>query len=138
MTDLMAKNNAMRQIMHKEYPNDFLTVFDLLDYNIGKAILVNGTWYKVVRQKKKMGARSVVAQSMFQMKPAVEYHQDDPEAIELAIMAPLPNNGWVTFKTIVDNVNEGRWGFQHKDQTRGNQGWFGIESPRHEGKHDND
>lgn len=138
MTDLMAKNNAIRQIVRKEYPSDFLTVFDLLDYNIGKAILVNGTWYKIIRQKKKMGARSSVAQSMFQLKPAVEYHQDDPEAIEMANMAPLPNNGWITFKQIVDNVNNGRWGFQLKDMDRGKNGWFGMESPRHEGRHDGD
>lgn len=134
----MTTSNVIRNIVSKEYPSDFLTVFDLLDYNIGKGILVNGVWHKVIRQKKKMGSRKSVARSVFQLEPAIEYHKDEPEKIEQAMMAPLPNRGWVSFQQIVDNVNNGRWGFQHKDLSRGKQGWFGIESPRHEGKHDED
>ena len=107
-----------RQVMRRMLAEarDVLTLRDIHDYNTGKSVLVNDVWYTVRRQDK------------------------DKDAFLLSVADFEPKAGdnetWVPFQTILDKVNAGEWGFQHKDESRGRQGWFGKESPRHEGRHD--
>lgn len=109
---------VMRRILPTQAQPDKLTVRDLHDYNIGKSILVGDTWYTVRKQNKAL-QRFLISVADFETDPGIDPH-------------------WVSFSTVVDMVDKGHWGFQHKDENRGNQGWFGKESPRHEGRHDKD
>jgi hypothetical protein len=102
--------------VYEAQAQDMLSIHDLYDYDIGKSILVGNTWYTVRRQNKDL-QRFLVDVADFENDPGSNPH-------------------WLPFKTIVSMVNRGVWGFQHKDERRGRKGWFGKESPRHEGRHD--
>ncbi len=124
-------------------PDDMLTVHHLKLYNIGKAVLVNGIWHKVRRQRKAQGRPTLsnIGKSLFLLTPEASYHADDPEIRNMILngeVPPLNGNGWVSFRQIVDAVNDGGWGFMHTKTRDGTPRWFGAESPRHEGRHDDD
>lgn len=106
---------TMRRILSPDEPDE-LTVDDLFDYNIGKSILIGDRWFTVRQQDKSKPAFLV---------SLADFEDGDSTAAQ-----------WISFQTIADKVNAGEWGFQHKDENRGRQGWFGKESPRHEGRHD--
>jgi hypothetical protein len=105
----------MRRVL-PGHAEDRLSVHDIYDYDTGKSILMGDTWYTVRRQNKAL-RRFLVSVADFEADPGADLH-------------------WLDFQTIVEMVNKGLWGFQHKDERRGRQGWFGKESPRHEGRHD--
>lgn len=109
---------VMRRILPAQEEPDKLTVQDLHDYNITKSILVGDTWYTIRRQNKAL-QRFLLSVADFEQDAGANPH-------------------WISFQTVVDMVNKGQWGFQHKDERRGEQGWFGRESPRHIGRHDKD
>jgi hypothetical protein len=95
---------------------DEITIEDLDQFNIGKSILVTDIWYTVRRQDKE-AQKFLLSRADFESRPGENKH-------------------WVSFQDIVRNINNGRWGIQLPDENRGRQGWFGRESPRHEGRHD--
>lgn len=131
---MKTKNRNIRLITCGYGVGDRLTVWDLMDYNIGKSILVDGVWYTVYKQDKDDATHSRAADNSFFWVKVADF--EDPEIRLWSHRNPLPNNGKLSFRQIIDNVNAGKWGFQHKDESRGRQGWFGAESPRHEGRHD--